>query len=339
MTPDQVRKQLAGKISPAYVVAGISTFEIERYVKMIRDAALSGGFADLNFDAFDAGDDKFEFSKVSKIARTFPMMARMRVILIRRAEELDAESLAGLNGLARENIETCCLIAQGEKFDKRTAFAKLAKDNDALWELGKPKADQVRAWTKIMAEERSRTLSPEAAEFLADQWGGDLAAIEKEIEKAALYADPDSATIEASDISAVMVAPKVDSVFDLTDAVGEKNRPKALYFLNGMLDALDPKKAPLQVNALLTNHVRKILRAREMLDSGMDRETALRTLGGHPFAAGKVLDQARKYTSAELRRGMLVLSRTDFELKNGRLNDRIILERAILNLCGSSGVL
>jgi DNA polymerase III subunit delta len=331
MTFEQLEKQLDAGIANVYLIIGPSDYLVRRYVKVIKDAALKGGFSDLNLSSFRAGRD--DLASLPKIARTYPMMAKRRVIVLAESDRIPDEFTDVLGELAKEKIDTSCLIVHGEKFDKRSAFAKVAKDAGTLVEIDKLNNAQVASWAVQIAKEKGKKLSEEAVAFLSQQWGSDLQAMDQEIEKAALYAGAQSDRIDASDIRAVMVAPKVERIFDLTDAIGEKNPAKAIYFLDGMLEA---GNKPLQVHGALYNHVKKLFRARGFCDSGMSRQDALQAIGGHPFSAGKAYDQARRLSIGGLKNAMLTLSKTDFDLKNSRVDHRIILEKMILDLCGSS---
>ncbi|MCZ7585738.1 MAG: hypothetical protein M5R36_21760 [Deltaproteobacteria bacterium] len=140
--------------------------------------------------------------------------------------------------------------------------------------------------------------------------------------------------IEADDLQAVMVSVKQEKIFDLMDAVGKRDRAAALFHLDGMLGA---GTHPIPLHAQIANHVKKLLRAKSLAAEGKSRDQVAAEMGGHPFATGKVIDQAKNYGLGELRGSLGLLSHTDFDLKNSRANDRAVLEKLILDLCASSG--
>ncbi len=328
MTPEELKKALAKGISPVYLVLGTSSFLVENSVKIIKKAALGGGIADFNLNSFRAGQD--DLGPVRSIARTLPMMAKRRVLVIAQAEELSEEERGFLNDLAKEEIDTTCLIVHGRSFDKRIALAKAAKKNGGLVEFEKLTAPRLGAWAKRMAHERGKKLADGVINIFIQHLGDDLDRYEKEIEKAALYVGGDEETIDADALLAVMVMVKQERVFDLMDAVGLKKRARALFFLDGMLES---GNHPIRVHATIYRHMKKLLMAKALAFGGMDRDAVVRKLGGHPFPMGKVVDQARNYSPAELRRAMAYLSKADFELKDGRASDKIVLEKMILDLC------
>ncbi len=329
MTLEELEKQLTKAIAPIYVVVGPSAYIRVRANHLIVTAALGGGNADFNMDRFQGGQDSL--ANLSRIARTYPMMAARRVILIRAAHNLKTEDLQMLGALAQERLDTCTIVVEGEKLDKRSALAKVAKADGSLVEFDKLKPNQIAAWASRMARERGKKLADDAASFLAAQLGDDLHRIESEVEKSALFAEA-KATIDLADVQAVMVALKTESVFDLTDAIGEKNRAKAFFFLDGMLET---GQHPIRVHSAIAGHVRKLLLVKELHEKQMSADDIARELGAHPYVVQKMQAQARHYRRDDLLRALVNLSRTDFDLKNSRANDRIILERMILDLCGN----
>ena len=72
----------------------------------VRDATLAGGIEGLNYDQLDAGDTSVEAA--ISIARTLPMMARRRFVLIRQLERWDGKEsktkgMSALDRLGRSN--------------------------------------------------------------------------------------------------------------------------------------------------------------------------------------------------------------------------------------------
>jgi len=82
----------------------------------------------------------------------------------------------------------------------------------------------------------------------------------------------------------------------------------------------------------LANHFRKLMRARELrpLEAG----EVQRRLGIHPFAAEKLVEQARRFDLRRLRACLDAVRRTDFALKGGvAIGPRMALERLVLAVC------
>lgn len=331
---EELKKRLEKGVVPVYLVLAPYPRLVDEAVSLISDAVLAGGSADFNRRTFLVGAD--DLSPLLRIAGTLPMMTQRRCIIVRHCENLSAkkhaDDLERVNKVAKEEISTCTLIVAGSSFNKRNTVARRAKAMGGLVELGKMNAMQLQGWIKRLAAEREKDITSDAAEFLQQEFGQDLARMESEIEKASLFVGPGRRTIKTDDIREVMVSAKFENIFALMDAVGTKAREKALFFLHAILDG---GRAPIPLHASIYSHMEKLFRAAALAATGMDVGQVTKALGGSPYYAGKIVSQSRRFSRMELRRALITLSKTDFDLKNSRTSDRAVLERMILDLLRS----
>jgi DNA polymerase III subunit delta len=101
VTPDQAIAQAKqGRLLPVYVVAGEERFVRDQVVSELRTASLAGGVAEFNEDRFTAGE--VDVDTVISAARTVPMMARRRFVLVRGADRWDVDGTStGATGRGR----------------------------------------------------------------------------------------------------------------------------------------------------------------------------------------------------------------------------------------------
>ena len=98
MTPSETIAQAKrGMLLPVYVLAGEERFLRDEVVAEIRAAALGGGIAAFNEDKFTAGEVDVD-KVIVAAARTVPMMAPKRFVLVRGAERWDASRDADRGG-------------------------------------------------------------------------------------------------------------------------------------------------------------------------------------------------------------------------------------------------
>src|SRR5262249_6641984 len=125
-----------GELLPVYVVVGEERFLRDQVVQALRTAALGGGVAAFNEDKFTAGEA--QVNKVVAAARTVPMMANKRFVLVRGGERWDGVAERGGNdaGLppldvlaayAQAPIDSTCLVVVFEKIDGRRKLATQGK--------------------------------------------------------------------------------------------------------------------------------------------------------------------------------------------------------------------
>lgn len=85
-----------GEWEPVVVLVGGETFLIERAVRLLRKASVGDGPRGFNDDLFHGSG--LAGAKVAAAARTLPMMARSRFVLVRGAQDAQAAELDALAG-------------------------------------------------------------------------------------------------------------------------------------------------------------------------------------------------------------------------------------------------
>ncbi len=93
---------------------------------------------------------------------------------------------------------------------------------------------ELEAWVRRRAKDKGAEITPGAAHLLVTYAGSGLRALDGELEKLAAhsaYARP----IDDGDVRDLVVPALETSVFDLVDALGERDRPRAMALLERML--------------------------------------------------------------------------------------------------------
>lgn len=312
--------------APVYLVHGGEDLLRAEAVAAIRAAVLDDDLAAFNEDRFEGGACRAD--DVVAAARTVPVMAERRLVVVRNVDRFRPDELAPLADYLDDPSPTTCLVLEGAKVDlRRVPFPAVKKAGQVL-ACGPPRERDLAGWIRERARALGRGIAPEAAEFLATYAGGSLAVLASELEKAAAYAG-EGAAIDLDAVEQTVGSGRVHSVFELTDALGERRAGPALAALTTLLDA---GEAPLKVQAIVVGHFRLLWRAREALaDGARDLASAL---GVHPFRARKLGAHARRYTDPELADAFVRFARVDFDLKGGAASPRRVLEDQVLALCG-----
>jgi DNA polymerase-3 subunit delta len=172
-------------------------------------------------------------------------------------------------------------------------------------------------------------LTPGAKAAISAAVGPDCAALDDAVERVGLFAGRDRPADE-NDVGEVVSAVRQHSVFELMDAIGNRDRPRALELL---LELIGRREEPLRVSALIARHVRQLIAARVHLHLKTDPGRVAGSLGVPQFVANKLLSQGRRFRGAELESALLRLARADLELKSSRRPGGLVLEEAVMDLC------
>ena len=141
-----------------------------------------------------------------------------------------------------------------------------------------------------------------------------------------------SITLEA--VREIASDTRADTVFDLANALGEKNLGIALRKLQTVLR---DGQAPLFVLNMLTRHFRQLWQLRELMARKVPKPELGRAIGlrSDYFLPG-LMKQAANFTLVEFRGTFTRLYETDYALKSSRLKPAFILERLFMAICSGN---
>ena len=331
MKPEEFDKAIgAGDIAPLYYLYGNEPYLVERGVKRLLARVVAPEFQDFNLNVFYGNECRG--GELVETAQTLPMFSPWRVVLVRRSGELSATALEILGDYLSAPSLSTCLIFQGDKIDQRKKFFAELKKRGALVEFKRPYENQLAPFIREEAAAGGKRIENAAIELLVYLVGTNLRELATQVEKIATYAGGGE-TITLADVKAVVSDTKVDSVFDLANAIGEKNLGKALRNLHTILR---DGEAPLMVLAMVTRHFRQLWTVRELLDARTPPPEIGRLAGINPYFLKGVVEQARNYRVPELKGVFERLYATDLALKSGGGKPGGVMERLLLDICASA---
>jgi len=327
---EELRREVAsGARSAFYLLHGEEDFEREETCSWLIETLAPEQTRDFNLDVFRG--DKLELRDFLQVYSAYPMMASHRVVVLRDSEKLSAETLGGLVEVVDSPLETTVLIAVGGKVDlRRKFFQQLVKKGCAV-DFKIPYDNQIPQWIQRYSRRKGVNIEAEGADLLNLLVGSNLRELASEIEKLQTYLG-DGVPISRQAVEKGVGATRNTSIFELTDAIGERNRPKALALLQ---EVLDHGEAPSRVIAMLCRHFQLLLRAQSLMKKGdLGRDIMARELGISPFFLGNYLNQARNFPNLGLWGGMGALLQTDSRLKSqGRRLERLTMDLLVERLC------
>jgi DNA polymerase III subunit delta len=228
-------------------------------------------------------------------------------------------------------------------------------DGCGMVELARVDEADANRWIIESAQARGVKFDADAARQLVDALGADMMLIASEFEKLLLYvsapmvSNPDASDTAAAqtasiarnhvtlgDVETMVLAAKQRSLYELTDAISQKDRARALALLHGLLNASDGgEDAAIGHLYMLARTFRQmlIISEKNVRDSRAIWQVLWQGFRMPPFAAEDLIRQARRYKSRrELTRAIRLVARADLELRSSPANKLLVLERLILDL-------
>jgi DNA polymerase-3 subunit delta len=246
----------AGAPPPVCVLTGSERLLIDRALSALRKACLGDGPAGFNDDVFQG--QGLSAQRVTQAARTLPMMASRRFVLVRNLDAAASEEQELLAEYVRQPSPDTCLVLLADKLDGRGKLAKVAREAGVLLELEAPRPNEIPALAQREARMRGHSLSEAAAQALSDALGADLAALSDAVERLSLFVG-DKQPIDVEHVEVCVAHVRTESVWSLVDAVGERNAQKAL---NAAASLLGDREPPLRILALVARQLRILAKLR-----------------------------------------------------------------------------
>ncbi len=147
---------------------------------------------------------------------------------------------------------------------------------------------------------------------------------------------PGKGRITLGDVETMVLGAKQRSLYELTDAISAKDKPRALFLLQGLLNASDGgEDSAIGHLYMLARTFRQMLIISEkgVRDSRAIWQVLWQGFRMPPFAADELIKQARRYKSRrELTRAIRLIARADLDIRSSPADKRLVLERLILDL-------
>jgi DNA polymerase III subunit delta len=257
------------------------------------------------------------------------------------AEDEDGDGPAGdaspLAAYLKDPTPGVALVFEAIRFDfegddkrKQDRVRKFYCAIPDVVELRRFASHEARREAEALAQRAGFRIEPDALDLLVEAMGADIARIAVEIEKLALYAG--NRTVTVDDISALVPDARATTIFALVNAIGKRDRARALEALDTL--TREGEYLPLAL-AFLSTQFRLALAAREAnLKSGSQIQSHFVRIGIPMWGsrADQISQTASKFSKPQLERAMRLIFEADRGLRDARPDDRIVMERFILQL-------
>lgn len=339
MTPDELLAQAErGEFGPLYLLVGDEQYLQAALVRALRDATLRQGVPGLNEDQWVAGD--VDANAVVSAARTLPMMARRRWVLVRCLERWEkpegattsASALDRLAEYAENPTPSSTLVLVASKLDKRRRLYVAAKNGGWLVACDPLSRDELPRWIARRARELGHSLGDGVADLIAELAGPELSSVADAVERVSLYVGQNQLITEDA-VAETIVRVRPATVWELVGAVGNREAGAALAALERVYD---PQDRGLRLVGVLAWSARQLLKFESAIRAGLPPPEAAKRAGAAPFKARELSFQLRRTSPMVLERWLETLAEVDQALKGGsRRPPKAVLEHAILGMCST----
>src|SRR5690348_5398726 len=229
--------------------------------------------------------------------------------------------------IARLPATTTLIVLMDEEMAASSPLLKAAQEHGKVIQCTLPKGAALESWIVKRAQGLGVKITPDAVSLLANFIGNQLRMLANEIDKLATYVG-ERAIIDVADVRLLSASAQEARIFDLTDALAQRNRKQALDLLHDLLADGEP---PLKLISTITSQVRSLLLVKELANDGLRVQQIVSATGMAPFVAEKALRQVGKFQTAQLEGAYRQLLATDAALKRSRMTPEMALDLLVVN--------
>jgi DNA polymerase III subunit delta len=343
MSIDALKNDIKSKqIRSLYLLYGPEEYRKKQWTNVIVNTALNGDVSQMNRVVFD---DKTNIRQIADECNTIPFFSDRKVIIIHNSGFFKASEKSTKKSVSPEknpskkeelkdllwNIpKHACVIFVENSIDKRLKVLDAFSEKGLCVELGYLKPAEMNAWILKEFRSKGKKISNTAVTKLLEYCDHEMSMIDLEIRKLVDYSG-DKPEIEKSMIESVCIKSIKSRIFDLTDAIANKDNSKALQCLSDLISIKEPVQ---KIIVMIANQFGNMMALRTSLENRISSNECAKLLSMHPYAAEICMRQSKNFTKKQLKNALNILLITDERIKTGKMEPRISLETALIEIVG-----
>ena len=316
-----------GRFQPVYLFFGPEEYLLRHALSVMRKKVPAPGTESFNCSEFSAPE--LDAAEIIESANTFPMMSPRRLVLVADLDQLSQSGQDRLAAYVESPQQKTVLVLNAGPSDHLAGFTKRVAEHAWVVQFGKMKGAELERWASAYLSRRGFRITSQSLAQLVDLAGSDLATLVGEIEKLCLYAAQQK-EIKESDILALVQASRQYGIFELTTAMGKRDRKLALKQLGNLLEAGEPA---LYILTMMARHFRQLIIAKELISQGRNQQEVARALQmKSTYFLPELMRHAKAMDLETARNLYRHVARIDRRFKSSSPDERLLLEHLICSL-------
>lgn len=334
----QLKQDLKNQsIGQLYLFFGEESYLKERYLQQMVHQIVDDTFREFNFQILDG--KRMTVQELHDAIESYPAMAERKLVLVKDYDW--SKPSAEFSEYFQKNLPDlppylCCVFYQDIvpfKLDRRMKLHTVLLKNACITEFSTLSERDLIDWLQRHAKTLGKQMQKETAAYFLFFCGHSMTNLLTELEKAAAFSTTEE--IEKQHIDAVCSRIIDAAVFDLTDALAEKNYGRSIEVFE---DLIAQKNEEVAILAAIIRNFQRIYAAKAATLESIEEKQFLEMVGSHSSYYGRKLKQiAKKFDMLFLRKSMLLLSQVDAQLKSSAGDKKKMIEFMLLQMAAGLG--
>jgi len=274
-----------------------------------------------NFVRIDAKEKEVEiFEQIRQTANTTSMFSEKKLIIAENIFFATAEAQNNILNLLKtkstEKDNETTIVFWSDEVEEKNELFEFLKKSAKCQKFDPLKGAQLKNWIKNYVSENDGNIDNQTIDKLIECAGSDLWRMSNEINKLLSH----NKKIGIADIE-LLIKPEIDlNVFEIIDAIGIKNKNKALKLMSSYFERGEDE---IRLLGMFVYQFRNLIKV---------KSAPLENLGLHPFVLRKTKEQVKNFSFEELKKIYYRLLTIDFDIKLGRVDAMTALELFVTSL-------
>lgn len=288
------------------------------------------------FDLINLAGEECSSQHIIEQLEMYPFLSEYKVVVVRGFEQLKDSDQNKVADYIKDISPTAILIVHcaTPTVDKRRrlfkSFAKHvtieAKQPGGYWDIER--------WLQAELRNLRINASRESIVLFSSKIEADYYTAYNELEKLLIYIGAKK-TITPQDIEECMGDNRANSVFELQNAIGARDKQKSLFILHNYLEAEEGKNAILLL-VMLTRFFQIIWKVKyhkaNRVSDNVIQSQHLNEI--HPAFKNDYITYANRYSRIKMSRVFDLLLTADYKLKSTDIDVNILLTKLVVDIIG-----
>ncbi len=313
-----------GNFKQIYLLYGEERYLRRQYRDRLKGALCQEG--DTMNVHFCEGKD-VNVGEVIDLAETLPFFAERRVIFVENSGLFKSGGEKMAEYLSAPNETTFFVFTESE-VDKRSKLYKTVQSAGCVVEFAVQDENTLKRWIAGVLKKEGKRIAESTVNLFLQKTGTDMDNIYMELEKLICYC-MERDVVEASDVEAVCTNRISNHIFDMINAIADRQLQNALKLYYELLALKEP---PMRILFLIARQCNMLLQVKEMKAKGFDNKAMASKISLPTFVVGKYVTQAGRFRTADLREAVKKCVEAEEAVKTGRMNDVMSVEILIMSV-------
>lgn len=314
-----------GRIKKVYLLYGSETYLKLLYRnKLLKALGAADDETHMNYTCFSGKEA--DVKEIMSIADTMPFFADKRTVLITDSGFFKSSQDELAEYIKTSIPDTTTIIFDEREVDAKYKLYKAVKSSGSAVEFVTPDEPEIRKWLMGGINREKKKIEPSVLAYFIQKTGVDMSNMSGELNKLLAYT-MNKDEITKDDIDAIVVTSLSDRVFEMTDAMAEGKKQKALQIYYELLELKVPAQKTL---SLVARQFNLMLQVKDLKSKGFDDGQIAKKTGIRPYFVGKYVNQARGYSMEALTEAFEECIDATEKIRTGRIADNIVLEMIII---------